>query len=372
MLSLKALAKLTSTVFKEQITCGFELETQATEGRTADDLGNDDNRQEQINDNCYEIMSDVSMWSEYACKNDFGNAMQYIRTSGKCTWELIEQVAKILNVDSVEEAVEAGILGGSEALEDSIRESLWETIEPEYSDIGDLINVPDGMIAELDSSVNGFEFKTDGACSYTEFLDYSEQIFKLDHDIDTGCSFHIHIAPKDQELRRLLDCRVGMKAMLAYVVHNIPRLPISVQNRIYRKGGLSMFASSGKSGAIIYHCNYDTIEFRLFGNIDNAVDAKRCLDIAIEAVQYAAGCIVNNKVCIPMPAYHSDSRIITIWQDKTIMAPRKQSIDIWQQVEAYKQDRQPAVRQSIRDHMLNFKTPWTKPAEPVHHLLMAG
>jgi hypothetical protein len=148
-------------------------------------------------------------------------------------------------------------------------------------------NIPAKIEVGEDGSVEGFEFRTKGGLSYTQFKRAAEGIFKLSHQIDTECSFHIHVGVKG--IKHNYGPRM-QAALVQYLIENISRVPASVrqrwvdvENNQYIKG---LYESKSKYSFIHKH-EQGTWEFRCFGNVKNARDAMQCLDLAIEAMQFA-------------------------------------------------------------------------------------
>jgi hypothetical protein len=147
-----------------------------------------------------------------------------------------------------------------------------------------------GMAKEIqigsDGSVGGFEFRTIGGVKYGAFNDAAESLFKLNHVIDRKCSFHIHLSVND------IAHRYGQRlqqAMTEYVVSNAARLPATVKDRLMFATESNYFKpqlQKNKYTFVNYH-DQGTWEFRCFGNVQSAAEAKICLDIAIEAMQFA-------------------------------------------------------------------------------------
>jgi hypothetical protein len=160
-----------------------------------------------------------------------------------------------------------------------MRESASDRIKSQY-------RLPNIEIVQ-DGSVSGFEFRTIGGLNVEQFAESCHSVFKIDHEIDTGCSFHIHVSIPG--VKHFYGERMQL-AMVEYIAENIDRLPVTVLKRIrdiknnnYIKGLLS---SREKYSFVNAH-EQGTWEFRCFGNVQNSVDGMTCRDIAVEALQYA-------------------------------------------------------------------------------------
>lgn len=137
-----------------------------------------------------------------------------------------------------------------------------------------------------DSSVRGGEVRTLGALTPQEFMAAAIALFKgHDFEIDTGCSFHIHLSVPG--IKHTYGERLQAE-MMAFLLDNQDRLPASVRKRL--KSDAIRFChfkiSSDKFTAVHGHPQ-KTWEFRLFGNVTTAVDAWRCLLLAIDAMRHA-------------------------------------------------------------------------------------
>ena len=134
-----------------------------------------------------------------------------------------------------------------------------------------------------DESVSGFEFRTTGALSVSDFELALDSVYQYRHDIDTRCSFHIHIGLPDY---RFKYDRAMRQQMVMYILRNRYRLPKSVQDRFQDTNASYFFLpdeGDAKMNFINFHCQ-GTLEFRCFGNVRTVEDAKLCLEIAVEAL----------------------------------------------------------------------------------------
>lgn len=372
MISLKILSQLPIHVLRDQLTFGFELETQATQGFNRSDLKpNEDEIRELAREQADDITNDPTEWPDYLDRNDLGPATQYMTIRWYNMSKQLMAAAETLGCDSLSQAEKVGLIHDADTVLEhiygSIIEDNWESIE---SDPADLFSVPQGIRAMTDESVEGFEFTTDGPVSYNKFNELSAELFAMDHDVDYSCSFHIHIGLKSlNATNRLYDHWDSMHdSLIKYICRNYHKLPKSQQLRGMKKDGLSSYTSRyGKDGMIIYHRGYDTIEFRLFGNIDNADDAKKCLDMAVEALQYALRC--NHRRSPKRDgkrALHSSDAILYC----IIGQHLKDAIKVRFVQELWNEYRQEQVRKAWEQHS-DIALPWTK-VEPTHQLILQG
>ncbi len=233
------------------IRCGFELETQKTEGDETE--------------------------TDYDAADE----------------EISNEVSSALAINFNLRWIENHL---SESTIDTIRDNIRENIELsfDYSDyqmsthesIADKIDNENIEVGE-DGSVSGVEIRTIGGLKYIDFVSALKDTFKLNHKIDEKCSFHIHLSIPG------VNHSYGERFQLAlveYLVESIPRLPKSVQKRFksapqnqYIKG---LTSSRNKYSFVNAH-SLNTWEFRCFGNVQNESEGITCLNIAIEAMAYA-------------------------------------------------------------------------------------
>lgn len=147
---------------------------------------------------------------------------------------------------------------------------------------------PENIEMGTDGSVRGFEFRTRGGLTSIQFDAAADHIFgEMTHTVDNGCSFHIHVAVEG------LTHQYGerfQEALIEYLVENSERAPDRVRARwraIRNNRYILIHISDQKYSFVHKHPRFNTWEFRCFGNIDNAADAKVCRDLAVEAMQHA-------------------------------------------------------------------------------------
>lgn len=143
--------------------------------------------------------------------------------------------------------------------------------------------LPDIHIGE-DGSVRGFEFRTIGGLTWRKFMNSARAVFKIDHNIDVGCSFHIHIAVKGVKhtwTRRM------QQSLTEYLLANADRVPSDVRDRWETANHHYSPKGTHEKYSFVHKHKQGTWEFRCFGNVHNAIDAKQCLILAVEALQHA-------------------------------------------------------------------------------------
>jgi hypothetical protein len=153
---------------------------------------------------------------------------------------------------------------------------------------------------DSDCSVTGGELRTIGGLSYDDLTDAAEAIFEAIDDgggtIDARCSAHIHL--KLGDVRHRYGTGSLYRHMMEYVIDNFDRLPLSVQERLECGGNGNIrprqVMGNTKCSWIHFHGRENTIEFRLFGNIDNLTDLERCVDLALDCLAYGYTQITND------------------------------------------------------------------------------
>lgn len=133
-----------------------------------------------------------------------------------------------------------------------------------------------------DGSVSGGELRTNGALNPSQFMKCVKAVFEHDFNVDTGCSFHIHLSVPG------VSHSFGAKfqaELQAYFLDNFNRLPRTVRDRLTSSNirYCKFQASTDKFSAVHAH-SLNTWEFRLFGNLNSETDARRCLLLAIESL----------------------------------------------------------------------------------------
>lgn len=152
----------------------------------------------------------------------------------------------------------------------------WSDIS-EYTEIGE------------DPSVRGGEIRTHGGRTVREFLRAANVMSRNKFEVDIGCSFHIHLSIAG------VEHKWGQRfqaEMYAYILSNLNRLPAPVRERMVAEKGGAKYArfaieNGRKYSAIYQHDDYNTWEFRLFGNITRYTDMARCLKVAVDTIKHA-------------------------------------------------------------------------------------
>lgn len=275
--------------FRGAVRLGFELETQHTSGVQDEDYSIDSWLEDRLDDLYSEL--DDYVKAEYIYGNDLGS-----RELQNLSQSTIETIISNEGIDTLES------LTGSDYLEDAILELLERDIRRSPEDWGYDPDDYDSMdrnyfrrtcrtrFLELgyDSSVDGVEIRTrDGGVAWGAFNRAAVDAFgSFDHDIDTNCSFHIHLSlpglsPKSGKI---------VRRMTQYILDHQDELPEEVRKRL-RSSACSEYASISKSGSgkysFIHIHEQGTWEFRAFGNVSSAASARICADLAVRALYHA-------------------------------------------------------------------------------------
>ena len=259
------------------MTYGFELETQQTEGATHNDRSSLSNNEDRLRRLADIIASNPR-------KVDFDD---------------VEVTS--LNPDAL--FLAAHISSGT-SFTDSldvqrIINGIRSFVDMDLIPINDLFQLPSNMEVLTDMSVKGFEFITKGGLTSNEFKAAADFIYSMQHSIDTGCSFHIHLGSKEFKLPSDRD---SQRRMISYIISD-PRVPASVRERWNSRASrffrLDVDGTQRKMAFIRKHPQ-GTLEFRAFGNIKNPEEAETCRQIAMDAVADA----MQHKN--PLPMGHSD------------------------------------------------------------------
>lgn len=187
-----------------------------------------------------------------------------------------------------------------ESIQDEIREGVTDNFD--YSDyqtsstgtIKRAINNSNVEVVD-DSSVSGVEMRTRGGLKYKEFTTALSDCFGLVHEIDTKCSFHIHLSLP--HVRHSYGERFQL-ALVEYLIEAMPRLPETVRERFQgapENKYIQGLTSSRHKYSFVNAHSLNTWEFRCFGNVKNTGDGITCLNIAIEALAYAYDLTKNGK-----------------------------------------------------------------------------
>jgi len=286
------MAKSTSAIDairQDLVRCGFELEFQALEGNESSEGVIDEDALSEAAEEA---------WDELGWTETFVLIQQHNRVACK----FLELARDSWRSKSIDELITLFSGELRENIEDALQEAResfctdWrDENESNYTSPADVYSeltvsrdTRDIIECGSDQSVNGGEIRTCGPLKPMQFLSAATDLLNNnDFTVDHGCSFHIHLSIPG------VNHAYGAKfqaEMIAYILDNKTRLPADVRSRL-TSDPLDKYAklriSEDKFTAIHFHRGFHTWEFRLFGNVSDSSDARRCLIIAIEALRWA-------------------------------------------------------------------------------------
>lgn len=249
------------------IRAGFELETQKTEFDSDDNIDYDA-ASEAISDQTGNLFDEIPSEVIDCLPNVMQeNIRQAIYDSISDNFDYSEYTTK--DIDAIQSDINRAI------------KKEWLNHYDKTNDVRPKLNVG------TDNSVDGVEIRTIDGLTYRQFYAAAKAAFSLDHDIDTACSFHIHLSIPN--VKHSFGDRFQL-ALVEYLIENVDRLPANVQER-FRKAPSNEYIngllSSKKKYSFVHAHEQGTWEFRCFGNVQNTSEAMTCLNIAIEAMNYA-------------------------------------------------------------------------------------
>jgi hypothetical protein len=312
--NIKKFATLPMHEALKYVRCGFELETQSVFGREIEDMEGESYISKK---NLNEIIA--YFISKKDCPQFFKNLVFKSATARYCSRDMLVgedtygmSPLKISNIclkrgltldgssivpDEQDEDFRNIVIEMSESyhyfegieslledIHDSRRMDWRDNIRTRAEDKG--IHISDLIDMGEDGSVKGCEFRTYGACTVNQFCKAADSLFNIPMDIDEECSFHIHLSidgVNHSYGRSFQQC------MLSYLADHYNELPRSVKERLENEDWVDQYfaidTGDAKYKAVAYRGQ--TWEFRLFGNVQNARDAKKCLLLAIRAIRHA-------------------------------------------------------------------------------------
>lgn len=275
------------------IRCGFELEFQKLEGMTkncAGELDPDTLDHDLLQEDAEAALSDARV-SDIAgwLPKQLSDFVKSLDANTNATWQDIKCACDY--VDSLSSAMS----DAEKKWMDSWKENALDENPDRYYERSlpyDSVLMPEHVELGDDGSVSGGEIRTVGALTADQFLRALKDVCKLDLEVDTGCSFHIHLS---------ID---GMKHgygknlqffMMQYLIENFELWPESVKARIKKTNYYKLEVSRDKYSMVHFHAQ-GTWEFRIFGNVLDELDGYRCLILACRAMQYAYRQVLAGKV----------------------------------------------------------------------------
>lgn len=190
-------------------------------------------------------------------------------------------------------------------------------------DLTDTVSIPAGIQVGSDGTVSGFEFRTgNGGVNYPDFIRLARELFQIPHSIDTGCSFHIHLSVVG--VRHKFGERL-QAAMVEFLALNIESVPESVRlrwSKIDSNSYIRKLIGETDKYCFIRSHPQGTWEFRCFGNVKNAKDAKKCLDLSIAALAHGYA-VIQGEAALLRDKYHDVYGNDIEWQDAVYASLRE-------------------------------------------------
>jgi len=147
----------------------------------------------------------------------------------------------------------------------------------------------DNELLELgeDGSVSGPEIRTRGPLTVQKFLKAANILCKNKLEVGTGCSFHIHLSALG--VRHQYSQKFQL-SLIEGILRQFSQVPECVLQR-WASGGLNEYFQTGleptKYRFVAHRAEWNTWEFRCWGNINSAKDAAKALMISIRALRFA-------------------------------------------------------------------------------------
>lgn len=140
-----------------------------------------------------------------------------------------------------------------------------------------------------DGSVAGVEIRPKKPLSHQESIDSLSTLFRNKMEIDEKCSFHVHVSiAEDFDSTYNRDLQLFM---IEYIITHLAEVPESCRNRWkdpYQTARyFAILPSDDKYCFVAFRGHLRTWEFRCFGNITNAADGQKCIELAGRAYMYA-------------------------------------------------------------------------------------
>ena len=269
---IKELAETTGYIDilnKKLVKTGFELEFQSVDGESWD--------REIDEERFYEDMLESWHNLTYSDMQEYGGDSD--------AWDLITLLDN--NGYSWRDSLRGDAYGMAEEAIDRAREGYEEYCR-EHWDLSDYyendhdIDCDYSIDVKGDESVRGGEITPDMPVNPQRALTITEDLFDSnDFEIDTRCSYHIHLSVTGVE--HIYGQQLQAE-MLAYILDSdIPKFlqrRLNSNDRRYCKTLLS----KDKFSAINF--TGKTWEFRLFGNVSNIKQARWCYRKAVEALRH--------------------------------------------------------------------------------------
>jgi len=177
---------------------------------------------------------------------------------------------------------------------------------------------------ERDGTVSGIEFKPAKPLPPDEVLASYKTLTECFDSLEVSkrCSFHVHVSVDG--LTHTYG--INMQAwMYLFILQNISRVPkgvlerwsasaeITEGDRYYKQklGGSADRNYEERYSFVAFRHEFKTWEFRCWGNIKSVEDAKTCIDLSIEAYNYAFDLVHKQKKMAPLKEIDTFRETIT-------------------------------------------------------------
>lgn len=205
----------------------------------------------------------------------------------------------------------------------------------------DMHGVSEDYSIENDATVNGIEFKPSGPLDPDASLAKYAALRKIFAEtegmtpwtVSNRCSFHIHVSVADMKH----NYGPNMQAfMYLYLLQNINRVPTRVLERwVYAGnngdegdryfkmaiGGSTIPSRECRYSFVAFRHEFKTWEFRCWGNIETVEDAKACVDLSLEAYNYAFDLVHKQKKAAPLREIDTFSSCLVEFANSYLMYP---------------------------------------------------
>lgn len=174
-----------------------------------------------------------------------------------------------------------------------------------------------GYVMERDATVSGIEFHPQAPLNPDAAMEAHAKLLSAFESITVSarCSYHIHLSVSGMKH----TYGINMQAfMYLYILNNLHRVPQGVLerwanssspdgDRYFRQclGGSMNSSYEERYSFIAFRHEFSTWEFRCWGNVLSVEDAKACLDISIDAYNYAFDLVHKQKKMADLKAIDS-------------------------------------------------------------------
>lgn len=167
---------------------------------------------------------------------------------------------------------------------------------------------------DSDASVSGCEFVLDGGgIPYDGTIDAIGIITDVELQIDSKCSFHVHVS---EENRRHKYGPRFQYLMCKYIADRLSSCPTGLLDRWNTEWRTRYYAfakSDKRMSFVAYRSEHESWEFRCFGNVSTKEDMIFCVNMARDAYMYARNKVASgyayNENSWPLLVSNFESRL---------------------------------------------------------------